>query len=122
MRDKRHVPRRRKKSTVPDVLLVLVSCPTAAVARRLAGALVRSRLAACVNVLSSVESTFWWKGKVDRSREALLLIKTTATRFTQLRRTVIALHPYEVPEVIALPLVAGAQPYLRWLVSSVSPR
>jgi len=90
------------------------------VARRLGTELVRRRLAACVNLLSGVESVFWWEGKIDRSREVLLLIKTTSAQFARLTRTVIALHPYDLPEVIALPLTAGHQPYLRWVASSVA--
>ena len=89
-------------------------------ARRIATALVRRRLAACVNCLAGMESTFPWKGKIDQCREVLLIIKTTPGRFAQLTRAVIRLHPYEVPEVIALPVTAGAAPYLRWVAQSVS--
>ena len=102
------------------IVVVLVTCPTPAVGRRLARELVRLRLAACVNVLPGVESVFRWQGKVDRSREALLVIKTTRARFAALRRRVLSLHPYDLPEVIALPLAAGHPPYLRWIASSVS--
>ena len=102
------------------IVVVLVTCPTPAVGRRLARELVRLRLAACVNVLPGVESVFRWQGKVDRSREALLVIKTTRARFAALRRKVLSLHPYDLPEVIALPLAAGHPPYLRWIASSVS--
>lgn len=100
-------------------LIVLVTCPTRKVARRLADKLVNGRLAACVNVLPGIESTFRWQGKVDRCREMLLVIKTTARRFPQLRAAVRKLHPYDVPEIIALPVVAGHAPYLRWVRSSV---
>ena len=103
-----------------DCLVVLVTCPTRAVAWRLADALVKRRLAACVNVLPGMESTFRWQGKVDRCRETLLVIKTTARRFPQLRAAVRTLHPYDVPEIIALPIVAGHAPYLRWVRSSTS--
>jgi len=101
------------------IVVVLVTCPTPAVGRRLARELVRLRLAACVNVLPGVESVFRWRGKVDRSREALLVIKTTRARFAALRRKVLSLHPYDLPEVIALPVAAGHPPYLRWVASSV---
>jgi periplasmic divalent cation tolerance protein len=101
------------------IVVVLVTCPTPAVGRRLARELVRLRLAACVNVLPGVESVFRWQGKVDRSREALLVIKTTRARFAALRRRVLSLHPYDLPEVIALPVAAGHPPYLRWVASSV---
>lgn len=101
-------------------IVVLVTCPTLAVARRLATQLVKRRLAACVNVVPAVESTFRWQGKIDRCTETLLVIKTTNARFERLRRAVVELHPYEVPEVIAVPIVAGHRPYLSWVSSSVS--
>ena len=89
-------------------------------ARRLAAALVRHRVAACVNVVPRVESFFRWQGKIERASEALLVIKTRQERFEALRRRVLSLHPYEVPEIIALPLVAGHRPYLDWVGASVS--
>ena len=103
-------------------VVVLVTCPTQAVGRRLAERLVKAHLAACVNLLPRVESTFWWQGRIERCREALLIIKTSAARFERLRRTVVQYHPYEVPEVIALPITAGHLPYLRWLSASLSSR
>jgi periplasmic divalent cation tolerance protein len=103
-------------------LVVLVTCPSVAVARRLANELVRRRLAACVNLIRDVESVFWWQGKVNRAREALLLMKTTAGRFEALRKVVVERHPYDVPEVIALPIRAGHEPYLAWVTSSVARR
>ena len=99
-------------------MVALVTCPSPAVARRLARRLVDERVAACVNVVLGVESTFRWQGKVERCREALLLIKTTAARFKELRRAVLRLHPYDVPEIIALPVVAGHPPYLRWVAAN----
>jgi periplasmic divalent cation tolerance protein len=99
-------------------VVVLVTCPDLKTGRRIAEALVGRRLAACVNLLPGVSSVFRWEGKVDRAREALLIIKTTAGRFEALRRQVLRLHPYEVPEVIAMPIAAGHQPYLRWVSQS----
>ena len=100
--------------------MVFITCPTAAVGRQLSRELVRRRLAACVNQLPSIESTFQWKGKLERCREVLLLIKTTAARAEQLRKAITALHPYDVPEVIALPVIAGHTPYLDWVRESVA--
>lgn len=100
-------------------IVVLVTCPSPAVARRLADRIVGARLAACVNILSGVASTFWWEGKVDRCREALLVVKTTTGAFGRLERAICALHPYEVPEIIALAIVAGHAPYLRWIRATV---
>jgi periplasmic divalent cation tolerance protein len=108
----------RKPLPQSKVVVVLVTCPTRAVARRLANGLVSRRLAACVNVLGGVESVFWWKGKTERCREVLLLVKTAPARVEQLRRAVLALHPYEVPEIIVVPIVSGHTPYLQWVVSA----
>lgn len=102
------------------VVVVLVTCPTEAVAKRLSNALVQRRLAACVNLLPGIASTYWWQGKVERSREVLLLIKTTASRFERLRGAITRLHPYDVPEILALPIAAGHPPYLQWVVSSLA--
>lgn len=104
------------------VVVVLVTCSNRRVAKTIATTVVRRRLAACVNLLPAVESLFWWKGKVDRAREVLLIIKTTAARVEALRRAVVSLHPYDVPEIIALPVTAGHAPYLRWVTYSVTPR
>ena len=109
----------KKKRRLPKMVVVLVTCPTQAVGRRLAERLVKSHLAACVNLIPQVESIFQWQGKIDRCREALLVVKTTAERFERLRRTVVQFHPYKVPEVIALPIAAGHPPYLRWLSASL---
>ena len=110
-----------KKRKPSKIVVVLVTCPTIAVARRLARQMVRQRVAACVNVIPRVESVFRWKGKIERCPESLLVMKTTAQSVTRLRRAVIALHPYDVPEFIALPVVVGHPPYLAWVRSSTLP-
>ncbi len=101
-------------------MVVLVTAPTRAVAQRLARALLSQRLAACVNIVPGVESMFLWQGKLDRAREVLLLIKTTARRVPALQRAIKAQHPYQVPEIIALPVSAGLAPYLQWVCTSVA--
>jgi periplasmic divalent cation tolerance protein len=96
--------------------VVFVTCPTRALARKIALAVVRNRLAACVNIiLSPVESFYTWKGKLEKAREYLLVMKTTAKRLGELEREVRRLHSYDVPEFIALPVVAGSEEYLAWL-------
>lgn len=100
--------------------LVFVSCPPAA-ADALARALVEARVAACVNVIPRVLSTYRWNDEVCREDEALLLIKSTTARFEDLRSVVLANHPYELPEVIAVDIAAGHPPYLDWIVAGTTP-
>jgi periplasmic divalent cation tolerance protein len=98
-----------------DVLVVLVTTPTPERAAEIARALVEERLAACGNVLPAIRSIYRWEGKVQDEAEALLVLKTTRARLEALRARVLALHPYEVPEVIALPVEAGSEAYLAWI-------
>lgn len=89
-------------------------------AERIARALVERRLAACVNVLPGVASFYRWKGEVCRDDELLLVIKTRAERLAALREALVALHPYELPELVALPVESGHPPYLAWLDEGVT--
>lgn len=98
-----------------DALVVLVTTPSAEVAAALARTLVEERLAACGNVLPEVRSIYRWEGAVREDAEALLVLKTTRARLEALRDRVLALHPYDVPEVLALPVEAGSADYLAWL-------
>lgn len=104
-----------------DVLLVLCTCPDEAVAGRIARTLVDERLAACVNRVPGVRSTYRWQGAVHDDGEVLLLIKTTAERFEALRDRIVALHPYELPEVIAVKIAAGLDRYLAWVAAETTP-
>jgi len=99
----------------PRVRLVLSTCPDAQTADRLATALVDERLAACVNVLPGVHSTYRWQGAVERGEEVLLLIKTTADRQDELVARLQALHPYELPEAVAVEATGGLAAYLDWV-------
>lgn len=96
-------------------LLVLVTTPTPEKAAELARTLVSERLAACGNVVPGLRSIYRWQGAVQDEPEALLLLKTTAARFEQLRDRVLALHPYQVPEVVAVAIEAGSRAYLDWI-------
>ena len=89
-------------------------------AERIARALVERRLAACVNVIPGVASFYRWQGEVCRDEERLLVIKTRVERLEALREALVALHPYELPELVALPIEAGHATYLAWLDDSVS--
>ena len=101
--------------------IVFCTCPDALTASRLAKALVDERLAACVNVIGGVASTYRWNGEVHVDDEVLLVIKTMADRFEAMQARLVALHPYDVPEVLAIEPVAGAAPYLAWLERETRP-
>src|ERR1051325_2638035 len=103
-----------------DFLVVLVTAASAEEAERLARDLVDHRLAACVNRISPIESIYRWQGKIEKSKEELLLIKTHQSLFLQLEKRVREIHSYEVPEIIALPLIAGSDAYLKWLGEQVA--
>ena len=105
-----------------DKIVVLVTCGTPREAQRIARSLVQRRLAACVNVLRSpVRSVYRWKNKVENAEEHLLVIKTSRRKFSQLLEHVRRLHSYDVPEIIALPVVKGSPAYLRWLDDCLRP-
>ncbi|HEX7731362.1 MAG TPA: divalent-cation tolerance protein CutA [Rhodanobacter sp.] len=104
----------------PAILLCCCTCPDAACAQRLAETLVDERLAACVNRVPGVLSTYRWQGEVHAGAEELLLIKTTAARFEALKARLLELHPYELPELVALPVERGHAAYLDWVRANVA--
>src|SRR5580704_4821195 len=114
----------RVKAIMTDKIVVLVTCGSVREARMIANALVEQKLAACVNILTApVHSIYRWKGKVESAKETLLVIKSTRKRFAALRRAILLLHRYEVPEILALPIAAGSRDYLTWIADSVrTPR
>lgn len=101
-------------------LIVFCSCPDKVVADRLSQVLVGERLAACVSQVPGLTSVYWWQGKVHRDEEVLLLVKTTGQRLVNLTARIEALHPYEVPEIVAVPLEGGSERYLAWLGQTVA--
>lgn len=103
-------------SNPDDTLLVFCSCPADA-AGRLAAALVEQRLAACVSRVP-VQSTYRWRGEVTDDTEVLLIIKTIRRRYATLEETLLGLHPYELPEILAVPVSAGLPDYLAWVAES----
>ena len=102
-------------SNKPKYLLVLSTCPGSITAKKIANQLISSQLAACVQVVPGVQSFFRWVGKVDNKEEHLLLIKTTPERYPELESRIIALHPYELPEIVAIPITGGLAGYLSWI-------
>ena len=100
-----------------QTLLILTNLPDEASAHMLATALVTERLAACVNVLAPCRSVYRWQGKVEHAQEVPLLIKTTAERYKALEAAIRARHPYELPEIIAVPIAHGLPEYLTWVAA-----
>jgi periplasmic divalent cation tolerance protein len=98
-----------------DALLVFTTLPSADKAAELAKALVDERLAACANLLPAIRSIYRWQGKLQDENEVLVLLKTRAEHLERLKLRILELHPYEVPEVLAVPVEAGYQPYLDWI-------
>ncbi|MBI3096807.1 MAG: divalent-cation tolerance protein CutA [Planctomycetes bacterium] len=101
--------------------VVLITAPKPAVARRLARTILDERLAACVNVVPGVRSLYRWEGKICEDAEVLCIVKTRHALLDRLIERVRGLHPYSVPEVIVLPLVAGSAPYLAWMAAATRP-
>jgi periplasmic divalent cation tolerance protein len=105
---------------MPEPVVVLVTCSDADEAERIASCLVEERLAACANVAGPIQSVFRWKGALEKATEYLLLIKTHRELFEKIAARVEELHSYEVPEIVALPIVAGSRPYLDWINDALS--
>lgn len=103
-----------------DAIVVFITAPNQDEATRLAEMLVESHLAACVQILPGLESVYRWQGKIERQPEVLLIAKTLRSKFAELEREVRAVHSYETPEIVVVPIVNGSAPYLEWLMASVS--
>ena len=101
-----------------EQILVYITTADRAEAEKIASALVEERLAACANILDGVQSIFHWQGKIENSREALCLLKTTKSNFAALNSRVLELHSYETPCVVALPLSDGNPSFLNWITAS----
>lgn len=101
-----------------DAIIVFMTASNGEEAARLADMLVGAHLAACVQILPEMESVYRWQGKIERAPEILLLAKTTRSKFEELEREVRALHSYDTPEIIAVPVIAGSASYLDWLIES----
>src|SRR5260370_25216583 len=105
-----------------EAIIVLMTTANGEEAARLDDMLVGAHLAACVQILPEMESVYRWHGKIERQAEILLIVKTTMAKFDELEREVRALHSYETPEIVAIPLVAGSTPYLEWLLARLDPQ
>lgn len=105
-----------------DVLLVLSTFPDRGKAQRIAEELVAGRFAACANVASAVDSFYWWKDEIETATEVLVYFKTTSARFAAFRERLRELHPYDVPEIVALSLEDGLPDYLQWVRENCEPK
>lgn len=105
-----------------EVLLVISNFPDRASAEAAADALVNANLAACVNILGGCTSIYRWEGKVEHANEVPLLLKTTRAAYAHLENALRELHPYELPEIIAVPVTAGLPAYLKWVEQEIQPR
>lgn len=106
---------------IMDKKIILVTVPNHDTADRIATALLNDRLVACVSILPGVESRYIWEGKTETNTELLLMMKTRFDLFEAVRDRVISLHPYQVPEIVCLPIERGSLPYLRWIDDVVGP-
>ncbi len=104
----------------PLCQLVICTCPDEEVAVNIAENIVAQKLAACVNVLPSVYSIYHWQGNVESAKENIWLIKTIEDKYASLEKVIMSLHPYEVPEIIALDINSGLPEYLKWIESSIN--
>lgn len=103
-----------------ETVIVLTNLPDRAAALRLASALIEQRLAACVNVLGECTSVYRWNGAVENAAEVPVLIKTRAGRYAEVEATIRSLHPYELPEIVAVPVVRGFDQYLNWVAAETT--
>ncbi len=104
----------------PNYIIILITCKDAEEAQKIAQTLLKRRQAACVNILPEVTSHYWWQGKLDSSRENLLIVKTKESLLPDIIKSVKKIHSYSVPEIIALPITGGNQEYLDWIDNEVS--
>ncbi len=100
-------------------IVIFVTCSSRKEASLIARKLLNEKLIACANIIEGIDSFFWWKGKVDRAKEVLVIMKTAGKNFDKVRKRVKKLHSYEVPEIIVLPITAGESSYLKWIDKSI---
>jgi periplasmic divalent cation tolerance protein len=102
------------------ISVILCTVPSHKVGTDIAGTLVTKRLAACVNIMPGLTSIYEWEGKLENEAEFLLIVKTSDDRIPDLVRKIEEIHPYDVPEIIALPVNSGSEPYIKWVINSVN--
>jgi periplasmic divalent cation tolerance protein len=103
-------------------IVILITASGRKEAEKIAAGLVEGKLAACVNIIGGVKSFFWWQGRLDSAREMLLVVKSRRSKLNAIVKKVKSLHSYEVPEIIALPIIGGEKKYLRWIDGSLEAK
>ena len=103
-------------------ILVLTTVPDERTGQKIAKQLVEERLSACVTISAASQSLYWWQGKISKEQEHILFIKTKAALFTDLEKKIKDTHPYEIPEIIALPFIKGSTKYLEWIDQETKPK
>ena len=102
-----------------NFVIIIVTCCSKKEAQKIAACILKKKLAACANIISGVCSKFWWNGRIDSAKETILMIKTLRSRFKKIEVAVKSLHSYEVPEIIAIPILSGSRDYLNWIDESI---
>ena len=102
-----------------EYIIIMVMCASRKEAAKISDKLLKQRLVACANTISGIGSKFWWKGKIDSAKETLVILKTTRSNFKKVETEIRQLHSYEIPEIIAIPIIAGSFNYLTWIRDSV---
>ncbi len=100
-------------------IVILVTAKDKKEAQKISSALIKAKLAACVNIIDKVDSLFFWESKINRAKESLLVIKSKKEKLPRIIKLVRSLHSYKVPEIIAIPIISGDKPYLRWIDASL---
>ena len=101
-----------------NYIVVFITAKDKSEAEKIAQGLLKAKLIACANIIEGIQSLFWWEGKIDSAKEALLVLKTKKALFKKIQSKVKALHSYQTPEIIALPIVSSSEDYLKWIDSS----
>jgi len=104
-----------KKRSKMEYIVIFITVPSIDIGQQIADKLVEEKLAACVNITSKINSVYFWQGNIEKDDEFLLIIKSRKDKFEKLEKTVKKIHPYSVPEIIAMPIVLGSKDYLNWI-------
>jgi periplasmic divalent cation tolerance protein len=110
-----------RSENMSDYVQVVTTTESKATAERIAGALVEQRLAACVQIVGPIASVYWWKGRMETSQEWQCIAKTRRSVYERLEAAIRTMHPYETPEIVAIPIVGGSRPYLDWIDAELDP-